>query len=858
MRMLILALSLITSSAYAVPQGYDEIALPFIQQHCLECHGAKKAMSGFRIDEIGADFAAPKVAEHWKEVIDRINVGEMPPKSRPRPEAKQAAAFVAWVNVQLKEVELAAKNAGGRIPMRRLNRDEYANTVRDLLFLDENIVRPLTDDLPGDGKAEGFDRLGLALFFDQTQIERSLAVAEKLAAKAIVDDPPKTNRILNTFGFLKKRPPEDMVEVFPAFTHKIPRGAQDRIVKPDVIEHIQGYPTYRKELEGWGVIDHFSIAKVATQDGYYRIRIKAKVDNRARTIANKFRIFYGMDSIIQTEAEALVDPSGTTEVVMFLRGGVGEEVKGPQVLRLLWNHTEKSVIREPNYMKLVSQWTGLRGKMEQAAAKRVPKEEMDALKKDRTELEKKLNAWKGVANIYNPDMDVEKLPRLLIESIEVEGPIQKDWPPPSHKALFFAGDERQDIAYAREIFTKFLPRAYRRPVTKDEIEAIVLVVQTGMQKSKLGFRDAMRLGLQRVLCSPGFLFLQEPAGANPQARPLTDHERATRLSYFLWSTMPDDELFSLAAQGKLKDAVPAQVKRMLADPKADQFVRNFAGQWLSVREYSSVQPAAEYKDYDKTLERASMHEPFAFFAEILNKNLAITSFLDSDFVVINERLAKHYGIDDVKGPEFRRVAIKPEHNRGGVLGMSGLMTFLADGTRTLPMRRGSWVLRELFNEPPNNPPPNAGEIQPNTAGKSLTVRQRLELHRKDAICASCHAKLDPYGLALENYDAIGKWRVRFNGEGFRGNNAPVLDVSGELADGTKFATLAEYKAGLMTQKDKFARALSIKMLTYALGRPVGYADHAVVETLTGKLKDDGYRIQTLIQAIAASEPFNTK
>lgn len=189
--------------------------------------------------------------------------------------------------------------------------------------------------------------------------------------------------------------------------------------------------------------------------------------------------------------------------------------------------------------------------------------------------------------------------------------------------------------------------------------------------------------------------------------------------------------------------------------------------------------------------------------------------------------------------------------------MAGLMTYLADGTRTLPMRRGSWVLRELMNDPPNNPPPNAGEIQPNTSGKNLTVRQRLELHRRDDVCASCHAKLDPYGLALENYDAIGAWRERFNGEGFRGRNGPVLDVSGAFPNnGHKFATLAEYKDGLMSQKEKFARALSIKMLTYALCRPVGYTDHSLVDSLVGELKKNDYRIQSLIHAIVASEPFN--
>jgi len=569
---------------------------------------------------------------------------------------------------------------------------------------------------------------------------------------------------------------------------------------------------------------------------------------------------YALNSPIQVEEEVQLDPAGVTETVLFLRGPVNGEVKGPQVFNMLWNHTEKAVIPEPNYKKLFSQWTRLRGLLERAATNRAPQAEVDALKQERSVVEKKLNAWTGVANIYNPEMDLDKLPRLLLESIEIEGPIQKEWPPASHKTLFFAGDDRHDDTYVREVFARFLPRAYRRPVSNAEIDAVVTVVKDAQTNGTLSFHDAMRVGLQRVLCAPGFLFLEEPTGEQSKPRPPNDYELATRLSYFLWSTMPDDELLTLAAAGRLHDStvVTAQVHRMLADPKSDQFVRNFAGQWLSVRDYGSIKPAAEYRDYDPPLEQASKQEPFEFFAEVLSQNLPITSFIDSDFLVINERLARHYGIPDVEGTEFRRVAIRPEHHRGGVLGMAGLMTWLADGTRTLPMRRGSWVLRELMNDPPNNPPPNAGEIQPNTSGRNLTVRQRLELHRRDDVCASCHAKLDPYGLALENYDAIGAWRERVNGEGFRGSNGPVLNVSGAFPNGRKFATLEEYKAGLMSQKDKFARALSVKMLTYALGRPVGYPDHSLIDSLVATLKEDDYRIQSLIHAIVASEPFTTK
>jgi hypothetical protein len=485
---------------------------------------------------------------------------------------------------------------------------------------------------------------------------------------------------------------------------------------------------------------------------------------------------------------------------------------------------------------------------------------MSDLQRRREELERQLNAWTGPANIYNPQMNLDDLPRLHLASIEIEGPIEKEWPPRSHTSLLFDGDSREDNGYIREIFRGLLPRAYRRPVSEEEIEAVSAVVDKARVNGQLTFHEALRVGSQWVLCSPGFVFLSEPAAKLSPARPLTDHELASRLSYFLWSTMPDEELFDLADAGMLQSEsiVTAQVRRMLADARSSQFVQNFGGQWLSVRDYGSVQPAAEYRDYDKLLEQASKEEPIAFFSEVLNKDLPITSFIDSDFVVINERLARHYGIEGVRGSEFRRVAIQPKDHRGGVLGMAGLMTLLADGTRTLPMRRGAWVLRELLNDPPNSPPPNAGEIQPNTTGKSLTVRQRLELHRHDEVCASCHAKLDPFGLALENYDAIGRWRERFNGEGYRGSNGPLLDVSGVLPDGSQFSSLEEYKAALVAQKDRFARAFSSKLLTYSLGRRVGYQDYVLLDELVETLRNHDYRIQSLIDAIVKSEPFNTK
>lgn len=382
-----------------------------------------------------------------------------------------------------------------------------------------------------------------------------------------------------------------------------------------------------------------------------------------------------------------------------------------------------------------------------------------------------------------------------------------------------------------------------------------------MRDEKLDFNAALRLGLQTMLVSPGFVFLQEPQASDASVvRPLNDYELASRLSYFLWSSLPDDELFALADKGTLRDpaTLSAQVTRMLADPKSRRFVENFAGQWLDVEQFGSVEPAMEYKDYDATLKAAEREEPLAFFQQVLSENLPVTNFLDSPFVVINERLARHYGIEGVTGEAFQKVALRPEHHRGGVLGMAGLMTLLSDGTRTLPVRRGAWVLEKLLNDPPPPPPPNAGEIQPNTAGVRLTVRERLAKHRSEPNCASCHAKLDSYGLALENYDAIGRWREQQNGEGISGPQAPTIDPSGALKSGREFSDLAGYKVALLAEKEKFNRAFSEKLLTYALGRPVGYIDNATLEQITTSAAKSDHSLQDLIQAVVSSEPFLTK
>ncbi|CAN5906458.1 hypothetical protein BH11VER1_BH11VER1_07650 [soil metagenome] len=1084
-----------SGNSFSVPirmtgSDFEKLVTPFLKQHCNSCHDAKKAKAGFRSDQLAGDLAMPRMVDHWKEVLDRINAGEMPPEDEPRPDIKQQTAVVEWIQTKLRETELIVKNAGGQTPMRRMNRDEYANTIRDLLHLDEKFVRPLIEDLPGDGKAEGFDRLGIGLFFDQTQMERALLVAERVAAKAIVAGGPphteeivweaekntenpkplvsyadlsgvkdkmvppgpvalekKDNGVLWTYGhelwrgkdntswkgmaylspnldpvvktdgyyrvrvmagsdkgqraepirirfeylkdtpvstdfeieisaslnkpavadkmvflrvgddgmkhnlvpmwnpiydLIKSNPLKDKhfsnvngtrskiekaiaekkseaevaalraelakymadaatfegpIEIFnpdrdpknaprlfvdwikvdgPYPTAELPKKEKiaklvieveedvrnrsegretdknkdeplGRTLKPDGIEVVQGWPTYESEISNYGSIEQCKLDDLITQDGYYRVRITAKVDKRGGSEGN-FLLDYAKGTPIQTRVELPVDPFGVTEHTLFLRAG---EPSMKRTLRLLWTDTRNAIISEPVRDKLHIRNLRVTKDIQQGIT---AKQDVSALQKELEEIKNLAETLTTPERIWNPALEHNKLPVLHIDKIEVEGPIESEWPPKSHQSLFFAGNERADENYAREMFTRFLPLAYRRPIGAKEVESIVSIVRDAMQSKHMSFIEAMRHGLARVLCSPSFWFLER----DPKSAPA--YELASRLSYFLWSTMPDDELFALATSGKLADkaVLSAQVDRLLKDPRSAQFVRNFGGQWLGVREFGSIEPAKEYKDYDAKLKAAGAEEAYAFFTEVLSHDLPVTSFIDSDFAVLNERLAKHYGIEGVSGNEFRRVALKPENHRGGVLGMAGLLTYLADGTRTLPMRRGSWVLTNLFNDPPGNPPANAGEIQPNTAGKNLTVRERLAKHRSEETCASCHVKLDPYGLALENYDAIGAWRDRANGEGFKGKNTPVIDPSGIFPNGEAFQTLDQYKALLLGQKDKFTRCLAIKMLTYALCRPIGYTDHETIDRLVVELKKNDYRMQALVKGIVLSPAFQTK
>jgi hypothetical protein len=863
MRLARILIPLVFAQGLHAATDFDREVLPFLKQHCYSCHDARKAKAGFRIDKLGTDFLSGKTADEWHEVSNQINSGEMPPKDTPRPDANAAFAVVEWVGENLKNAEREARMAGGRILMRRLNRQEYANTAGDLFRLDPNFVEKLRRELPADGKAEGFDRISSALFFDQTQMLGYLDWAGQIAREAVQSAPPKAETYVYEPEKHLNRNESPTVEVAQAIEHQIPLGPTFYEKKATGVEMWAGHGGKPDEDKTWAMVPYGprpDLTKLVTQDGYYRVRVHAGASPGARGTPVVMRFTYApgtpLESIHDITIKGTLEKPDMAEALLFLRTGQPDQQK-PFVPT--WNGIHNLRVNNPEWAAVHLRWLVVQGKIQKAVAAR-DDTEVSRLKVERERVLKDLNAFTGPRWIPHPTHNVETAPRLFLDKIEVEGPFPKEWPPASHIALGLDDKTTHDENGLRSVFARLLPRAYRRPVEQAEVDKFVRIAASGMRREKIPFFDALRLGLQTMLCAPGFVFIQEPqpsAAATAQGtRPLTDFELASRLSYFLWSSLPDDALLSLAAQGVLKQPAPlrAEVTRMLADPKSRRFVENFAGQWLDVEQFGSVEPAKEYKGYDAALKAASREEPLRFFQQVLTENLPVASFLDSDFLVINERLARHYGIEGVSGEAFQKVALKPEHHRGGVLGMAGLMTLLADGTRTLPVRRGAWVLEKLLNDPPPPPPPNAGDIQPNTAGAKLTVRERLQKHRDEPNCSSCHAKLDPYGLALENYDAIGAWRDRQNGEGIGGQNAPFIDPSGTLKSGRGFSGLTGYKAALLAEEEKFIRAFTQKLLTYALGRPVGYVDNATIETI---LKSEP-RLQSLVHAVIASETFQTK
>jgi len=476
--------------------------------------------------------------------------------------------------------------------------------------------------------------------------------------------------------------------------------------------------------------------------------------------------------------------------------------------------------------------------------------------------------------------DVYDGPGLAIDWVEVEGPLNEGWPPASHQQIFgdlaqapapaYNMSKRVEVvsdnpdADAQKILLNFARRAFRRTVSEDDIAPYLKLFQNTLEQGQ-SFEQSVRVALAAVLVSPDFLFLREKPGR------LDDFALASRLSYFFWSSMPDDELLALAEANKLSrpDTLRAQVERMLADPKAERFTENFVGQWLGLREIDFTVPSRLlYPEFDEMLKVSMVREAELFFAELLKDDLSIANFIASDFSMLNGRLAEHYGIPGVEGWEFRKVALPPDSHRGGAMTMAAVLKVTANGTHTSPVTRGVWVLERMLGRRPPNPPENVAGLEPDIRG-ATTIREQLAKHRELPACASCHRDIDPPGFALESFDVIGGWRdyyrvrgtgksVVLNGKRMSYSRGPDVDPADTLRDGRSFSNIDELKQLMLADQDEFAKAFTAKLVTYATGSPVEAADEPAIAALVDEARKHNYGFRSLIHAIVQSDVFRSK
>jgi len=769
-------------------------------------------------------------------VRNQLNLGEMPPFDETQPSGEEIDALSSWVAEEMRRAERSALANDGRVLMRRLNRFEYANTLEDLLGVRFPDGESPLELLPPDGEAEGFDKVSAALLLDPSLLRRYYEVARKVADKAIVDGEPEF-------------PTETMrLEFEDVGKYTVTKNILDEL---GVRVFESGLQLVNGEVRGWNNLSYpgDEQTSVTPIPGFYRFTLRAVGALGEDGKAPRVRVW-------QTH------PRDDEETIMEmdLEAGKPQEYTVTTSRDALGGAIKVGVVDGVSLtMRMVPYWNFRSRNQDLAKAG-------DHAEVIRLDGRKFAEGWGGHAATPDPDkVDVSRFPRAYFDFIEVEGPLYEDWPPRFQQMYLGENsealtDRQAQLRRAREALERFLPRAFRRPIERGEIEPFLGVIETELANGET-FHESMRVALAAVLTSPKFLYIVE-SSEEQAPRPLNEFELASRLSYYLWSSMPDQELFGLAREGRLSQpkVLRQQVARMMKDPKAGRFVDGFARQWLHTDEILAFDPDEHlFREYDKYLGEAMEREPLEFFRTVMERDLSLLNFIDSDFLVVNERLAEHYGIDGVEGAEFRPIR-KPEDSvRGGLLAMAGVHLAGSDGLRTKPVTRAVYVREVLFNDPPDPPPPNAGEVEPNIKGQKLTVRERLIKHQEIESCASCHRRLDPYGLALENFNVIGRWRTQEDGQDFgRRKNTPAIDPSGRLPNGEEFASFAEYREALLAQSDRFRRGMAEKMFTYALGRPVGPGDEPALDHVVQHMNASNDTLLSLVEGVVATDAFRAK
>ena len=778
-------------AASVEPAATPERAL--LDRYCVTCHNERLQTAGLELDtaDVANVSADPAL---WERVVRKLRAGAMPPAPRPRPDEATYARFIARLETQLDAVASADPNPGRTEAFHRLNRAEYRSVVRDLLALDVDVA----ELLPADDGSYGFDNIAGVLGVSPTLLDRYLSAAKKVSRLAVgsPDLPPTAL----TF----RRSADD---------------AQDA--------RLAGLP--------FGTRGGMAIPYNFPVDAEYRIRVRLSRDtaDNLAPFTDRHELDVSLDGEhLQTFTVGEPAPEGAPR-------------NSPEYLE--WRTRQRRV--DENWVLRVPVPAGPR-------TLRVAFRQKTAAYPEtlRQPYLRPYTNTTGGDTRYQP----------YLESVVVTGPYEASGAPPavetpSRARIFTCRPETGDAAGAREcasdILSTLARRAYRRPVTGRDLDVLLAFYDDGLRDG--GFEGGIELALRRLLAGPEFLFrvVRDPAAAAPGTNyRLTDLELASRLSFFLWSSIPDDELLDVAVSGRLHEPVvlEGQVRRMLADERASALVENFAGQWLYLRNVPALTPDENrFPDFGEALRRSMRRETELFVESVLREDRSVLDLLTADYTFVNERLARHYDIPNVYGSHFRRVAL-PDATRRGLLGHGSILAATAYPTRTSPVLRGKWVLENLLGTPPPLPPPDVPSLEETTGeGRPLSMREAMEQHRGNPVCSSCHRLMDPPGFALEQFDAVGKYRTHNEA------NAPI-DASGILPDGTVFEGAAGLRDALLQRPDLFVTTLTEKLLTYALGRGVEHYDSPAIRAIVRDAERDDSRFSSIILGIVESVPFQMR
>jgi mono/diheme cytochrome c family protein len=792
------------------PAGnFETVVRSFVSQNCFTCHGNKKQEKGLNLESFETAASLVEHVDKWEEVIGKLRGKEMPPLEEEQPPEEQRQAVAAWLEAELQRIERTTPPDPGRVTARRLNRNEYNNTIKELLGVD---VRP-ADDFPQDDAGYGFDNIADVLSLSPVLMEKYVAAADRVTRQALFG-PPRMEPTLVRLRSEGRRVNElrSVPASYDATGLSLPNAfhAMHRIP-------VDGEYVIRVVLGGLRPKSSMPVAITLWVDEK-ELQTTTHDQEGAASFADDRQDFGGQ--AVQFRVRLTAGDRWISVAIPRIYEGLPARYNGPNP------STRPDTPREfrppPN-----------------ATPERI------ALFKKRFE-----EAGAELAKI--------PLNGVRVNAVEVGGPYQYAKGPSkaSIQKIYTCGHAagaHQPICTSR-IVTSFARRAFRRPVTARELEKYIALAERA-QKEEGSFDEGLAVGLQAILVSPDFLFRIErdrPAAGKATAVKISPHELATRLSYFLWASMPDAELRRAADTGTLRDPqiLAYHVRRMLRDPRSRALAENFGGQWLQFRALESLtRDRDKFPEFEDYVRLSMRRETELFVDHIIRTDRSVLDFITGRYSFLNERLARHYKVDGVVGPQFRRVDLTGTP-RGGVVTHGSVLAVSSYATRTSPVLRGKWVLDNLLNAPPPEPPPDVPNLDETTIGTSASMREQLEQHRKNAICASCHRRMDPLGFGLENFDAVGAWRTT---DGKFPN-----DASGLLPDGRTFTGPVELRTILASEREAFARAITSKLLTYALGRGLERYDAKTVKLIASRLPQHDYRFSGLVLEIVNSLPFTSR